>query len=351
MKSKIAIASLSIFVLILIFLTISITTFFIFKFITESNLSEEISNCYIEPLEQEMAGCFFSLASKTNEIEICMLINSTSMRDWCIYQITIQEMALKNKRYELSNCDLIETSELKTRCYVDLYMILSKKDPTNCEKMPNSTYSDTCFKVIAYEKGDEKFCEKISSLETSDSCFLDLTGSNKDINLCLRINDPAKRDYCLTYVTKKNEDINICNNITSPESKNSCLVEVAKTTKNVSICYELITALDRPVSEEETLDWCFREVTWSTNNEEYCSLMKNPNNMDSCYIHMARTKKNETICQSVNEESLKEWCYTSVAIEKLDSSVCENINELIEPYNNPESCYASVESNIKNSAP
>jgi len=250
-----------------------------------------------------IGGCAPTASTSSTE-KICMEINYTNAKDFCL--------AIIKNQPSLCHGD--------EQCILDVTK--TYKSDFCAEK--EGTFQYYCYSAAAQLTGDSSLCDKIGSgnyydspVKASSDRIICKAVLNQDVTLC------GELDYCANTQT---EDGKI-NCMADSNAIRRCYAEVGKQTKDIAICKEstdiactfnaIVASADVSLCEglDELKESCKSEIAFNTNDISFCGT----NNL--C---LALGQKNPDLCNTLSEYE-SAICYDKIASYTKNPALCKNL--------------------------
>lgn len=248
---------------------------------------------------------------------------------------------------DISECNNIKNTDLKTRCLDNVYTELSIKQNNKniCKKIITKTIKTRCINSFTYKDAintkNDLICDMISEnddlkYECKKQIVLQKIDSNDYTwwtNICHFL-DKNSKEYCENKINSKLSyisDNELFNNAINDSSIEKCLLiknddlkkwcndylysKFAVNNNDVSIC--------KSITDINKRDWCIDTINISMDKQHYeqalsnldknnCSKIIDKNTRNNCidliYIKLAIKQKNISLCKDIMDTSVKTEC-------------------------------------------
>lgn len=178
-------------------------------------------------------------------------------RETCLTRKAIDEE-------DSSYCEIIETTSRRDNCFYQVARITL--DYGLCEKLTNIKLmqygaKDECYHDLAYELREGGLCGNIISMDAKDHCYFLIGLHSLDEYWCSKIvEDESEREICYRDIADCKNDYGICERIEDDYSHDTCMIEIVRETHetDISVCNRFVY-----VDEEGIHQWkisCEHEI-------------------------------------------------------------------------------------------
>jgi hypothetical protein len=231
-------------------------------------------------------------------------------------------------------------SQLRDRCYFDVFERNGKKDMALCDKINSKDISFSCYSDAIPQQNAEEYknldilspCKDILATEKKDECIKNIAVERDDIDLCglLPISETGITSECYRGIifNGRRTDEGLCKkqykdygNAWLDLPLKACIFEVAVNNDDLNACKQ-----GGPYTSSW---WCYAGIAIKRNDPTICKMFSGSvYDSADCLTDLALKKDNLEYCKEREYEFEREECISSIAIQRNDEKLCDTLSRL-----------------------
>ena len=170
--------------------------------------------------------CYISIAEKSGNIRICQRLSDENKRI-CIIKVA-------GSSGNLTHCKIFNSTYYRDECYFDI--AVKTRDSDVCNSISDINLKHRCISSLLKETADVNLCGRLG-VEEIDSCYRSYLIKITNLTYCNNIVDKYWKNMCKIYVALNTEDISICE--MTGHMKDNCYFETAYKKADATICKKI----------------------------------------------------------------------------------------------------------------
>jgi hypothetical protein len=325
--------------------------------VNNSGIQSAISNCTSSP---NYINCLNNLAVQTKNVSICNeSIIPGFAKSKCVYSVAVKTNNIsecneisKNSNYSI-NCYLDLANQTKNlsvcsilsmpysgECIYNLLKASNFSNITQCNKIQNQTYLETCKDLYYFENAvkskSDALCSNMdnktnyiimmSILETKNYTISNLSNLNNiSYYDLIKFLNFTPRDYCYYMIANESNNPQICNNINVVLYRGLCNATFKKpvATPNINFTAPNVTVACANNKNNTLITECSNLYLLNkgieNDNLSNCNEINRTNYSmiaDMCVFDVSLKTMNNSTCNFIKNKTLESNCYNSILFEK-----------------------------------
>jgi hypothetical protein len=284
-----------------------------------------------------MADCVTGIASSTPNEGFCANIVDEIKERQCYWQNALTQqspdvcgnlpLSTKFEDYEGYNRDA---------CIISV--ATSTNNPELCYGISEDENRDTCIQRTYPSAPNLDACLHLSERNDKYLCINQTAQLTGNIELCAEISTsfaPAIRDECFMYFGELNADLTTCNRVRDDAIKGECYGKVFIKTGDYNNCALLPPSGFQTEIPHKAADTCFNYVARELVEVEWCNFINYAMWHGYCNAGVAKVKQDteasfniRTYCADLEIGTARDYCFYKLAELTNDDDYCLDIDDI-----------------------